>query len=47
MEITEDSSNGLEGTTPIYVPEDTANVWANYNVFNGILAGSRFSAGAR
>ncbi|WP_261895758.1 TonB-dependent siderophore receptor [Vibrio cyclitrophicus] len=47
MEITEDTSNGLEGTTPIYVPEHTANLWANYNVFNGMLAGSRFSAGAR
>ncbi|XNG98951.1 TonB-dependent siderophore receptor [Vibrio cyclitrophicus] len=47
MEITEDTSNDLEGTTPIYVPEHTANLWANYNVFNGMLAGSRFSAGAR
>ena len=47
MEITEDTSIGLEGTTPIYVPEHTANLWANYNVFNGMLAGSRFSAGAR
>ncbi|OEE37484.1 ligand-gated channel protein [Vibrio genomosp. F10 str. ZF-129] len=47
MEITEDSSNGLEGTTPIYVPEHTANVWASYNVFTGMLAGSRLSAGAR
>ncbi|KAB0465422.1 TonB-dependent siderophore receptor [Vibrio kanaloae] len=47
MEITEDSSNGLEGTTPIYVPEHTANVWANYNVFSGVLAGSRLSAGVR
>ncbi|MEZ9468967.1 TonB-dependent siderophore receptor [Vibrio lentus] len=47
MEITEDTSNGLEGTTPIYVPEHTANLWANYNVFTGMLAGSRLSAGAR
>ena len=47
MEITEDSNNGLKGTTPIYVPEHSANVWANYNVFNGSLDGTRLSAGAR
>ncbi|MGF1764512.1 TonB-dependent siderophore receptor [Aliivibrio kagoshimensis] len=47
MEVIEDSLSGLEGTTPIYVPEHTANVWANYNLYTGVLAGSRLSAGAR
>ncbi|WP_099608217.1 TonB-dependent siderophore receptor [Vibrio coralliilyticus] len=47
MEITKDSGNDLEGTTPIYVPEHSANIWANYNVFTGLLAGTRISGGAR
>lgn len=47
VEITEDSDNGLEGTTPIYVPTHTANLWANYFVYDGILAGSMSSAGVR
>ncbi|MDR9829002.1 TonB-dependent siderophore receptor [Vibrio sp. FNV 38] len=47
MEITKDSDNGLEGTTPIYVPEHSANLWANYFVYDGALGGTRLSAGAR
>lgn len=47
MEITEDSDNGLEGTTPIYVPKNMANIWGNYYVYNGLLNGSRLSLGAR
>ena len=47
VEITEDSDNGLEGTTPIYVPTHTANLWANYFVYDGILAGSMSSVGVR
>ncbi|MGF1720812.1 TonB-dependent siderophore receptor [Vibrio kyushuensis] len=47
MEITKDSDNGLQGTTPIYVPEHAANLWANYFIFDGVLSGTRASAGAR
>ncbi|WP_435237698.1 TonB-dependent siderophore receptor [Psychromonas sp. PT13] len=47
MEITKDSDNGLEGTTPIYVPEHAANVWSNYHIDNGLLNGTRLSAGIR
>lgn len=46
MEITKDTT-GLEGNTPIYVPEHAATLWTNYYVYNGILGGSRFGAGAR
>lgn len=45
MEITEDST--YEGKTPIYVPKNAATLWTNYYVYNGILGGSRFGAGAR
>ncbi|MGL6314978.1 TonB-dependent siderophore receptor [Vibrio sp. WXL103] len=47
IEITEDSGNDLKGTTPIYVPEHAANLWANYYVYGGPLAGTRLSGGAR
>lgn len=47
LEITKDSGNNLEGTTPIYVPEHTANLWANYNVLSGALSGARLSTGVR
>lgn len=47
MEITKDAGNGLEGTTPIYVPTHSANLWANYHVYAGALAGTRISGGAR
>ena len=46
MEITKDTT-GLEGKTPIYVPKHAATLWTNYYVYNGILGGSRFGAGAR
>ncbi|USD40276.1 TonB-dependent siderophore receptor [Vibrio sp. SCSIO 43135] len=47
VEVTQDSENGLEGTTPIYIPEHAANLWANYFVYDGALAGTRASAGVR
>lgn len=47
VEITQDSENGLQGTTPIYVPKHVANLWANYFLYDGLLAGSRASAGVR
>ncbi|PFG57999.1 iron complex outermembrane receptor protein [Vibrio sp. ES.051] len=47
MEVTEDVNPDLEGTTPIYVPTHAANLWSNYYVYGGPLAGTRWSAGAR
>ncbi|CAK1706268.1 iron complex outermembrane recepter protein [Vibrio crassostreae] len=47
MEVTEDANPDLEGTTPIYVPTHAANLWSNYYVYGGALAGTRWSAGAR
>lgn len=47
IEITKDAGNGLEGTTPIYAPTHSANLWANYHVYAGALAGTRISGGAR
>ena len=47
MEITEDSVGGLEGTTPIYVPEHSANLWSDYQISQGALAGTRVGAGVR
>ncbi|PMJ88733.1 TonB-dependent siderophore receptor [Vibrio sp. 10N.261.55.A7] len=47
MEITKDSANGLQGTTPIYVPEHAANLWSNYHWYEGALSGTRLSGGVR
>ena len=50
MKVNKDAENAthsLEGTTPIYVPTHTAAIWSNYNVYEGALAGSRISTGAR
>ena len=47
VEVTEDNGGALEGTTPIYVPEHMANLWANYYIYDGLLAGSKVSAGVR
>jgi iron complex outermembrane receptor protein len=47
VEITEDGDNGLQGTTPIYVPEHSATLWANYYVSSGALDGARLGGGAR
>ncbi|NOH60409.1 TonB-dependent siderophore receptor [Vibrio sp. RE88] len=37
----------FEGKTPIYVPDHTANLWANYYFYNGALNGLRVSGGGR
>ena len=47
VEVTKDSANGLQGTTPIYVPEHSATLWSTYQIDQGVLDGSRVSAGAR
>ena len=47
VEVTEDNGGALEGTTPIYVPEHMANLWTNYYVYEGLLGGTKASAGVR
>ncbi len=47
VEVTEDSANGLQGTTPIYVPTHSASLWSTYNVEQGTFNGLRISAGGR
>ncbi|HDM8169324.1 TPA: TonB-dependent siderophore receptor [Vibrio harveyi] len=46
MEIKEDSYYHQEGKTPVWVPEQTASLWANY-YYEDTLAGLRTSAGVR
>ncbi|WP_050922141.1 TonB-dependent siderophore receptor [Vibrio harveyi] len=46
MEIKEDSYYHQEGKTPVWVPEQTASLWANY-YYEGTLTGLRTSAGIR
>jgi len=45
VEVTKDTF--YEGTTPIFNPEHSANLWANYVVDDGLFGGSRASAGVR
>lgn len=47
MEVTEDVDSALVGTTPIYVPEHTSNLWTNYYLYDGPLAGARVGGGVR
>lgn len=48
MEVTQAGADQkLEGTTPIYVPSHSANLWANYQFYTGALAGTRFGGGVR
>ncbi|OUR72526.1 ligand-gated channel protein [Methylophaga sp. 41_12_T18] len=46
MEVTKDNS-GLEGKTPVWVAEQTASLWANYDVSSGSFAGLRAGLGIR
>ncbi|GAB1620267.1 TonB-dependent siderophore receptor [Agarivorans albus] len=46
VEITKDNS-GLEGKTPVWVPDQLANVWANYHFFGGSLDGLTLGGGVR
>jgi len=45
VEVTKDTQ--YQGTTPIYNPEHTANLWANYSVYEGAFAGSKAAVGIR
>ncbi|MFD2176131.1 TonB-dependent siderophore receptor [Veronia pacifica] len=47
IKVTKDTAYQLEGTTPIYVPEHSANLAGNYFVDDGVLAGTRISGGVR
>ncbi len=46
MEITSDN-NGLEGKTPIWVPDQTASVWVDYRMPAGIFRGVDLGLGVR
>ncbi|MFM4705389.1 TonB-dependent siderophore receptor [Aeromonas bivalvium] len=46
MAITRDSS-GLQGKTPVWVPDQTASLWGNYRLEQGAAAGLRLGAGLR
>ncbi|MFA0121675.1 TonB-dependent siderophore receptor, partial [Vibrio sp. 10N.261.48.A2] len=47
MEITEDRNASNIGQTPVFVPDHTANVWANYFVRSGAMSGLRVGGGVR
>ncbi|PMG25763.1 TonB-dependent siderophore receptor [Vibrio splendidus] len=47
MEITEDKDASNIGQTPVFVPDHTANVWANYFVRDGVMNGLRVGGGVR
>lgn len=46
MKVTEDNT-GLEGKTPVWVPEHAANAWLNYYIYNGFPAGTTIGTGIR
>ncbi|MEH6688295.1 MAG: TonB-dependent siderophore receptor [Halopseudomonas sabulinigri] len=46
VEVTKDNS-GLEGKTPVWIPDQTFNTWASYDIFNGPMAGVTLGGGVR
>ncbi len=46
MEVTKDNS-GLEGKTPIYIADNSASFWSNYDVYTGPLSGVGIGLGVR
>ncbi|ADZ93203.1 TonB-dependent siderophore receptor [Marinomonas mediterranea] len=46
VEVTKDNS-GIQGNTPIWVPETTAAVWLNYNSIEGLFEGAGLGLGVR
>ncbi|WP_417599146.1 TonB-dependent siderophore receptor [Oceanospirillum sp.] len=46
VEITKDN-NGLQGKTPVWVPEQMLSAWAQYDIYTGSLAGTTLSSGIR
>ncbi|EAR10801.1 TonB-dependent siderophore receptor [Reinekea blandensis] len=47
MTITDDANGGLEGKTPIWVPEHSAQLWTQYRLSRGWLQGTRLGGGVR
>lgn len=46
MEVTEDNG-GLEGKTPVWVPNQLLSIWADYQFSSGIVAGMNTGLGIR
>ncbi len=46
VEVTKDN-NGLQGKTPVWTPEQTLSIWANYDIYTGALAGTTLGYGIR
>ncbi|MDF1643942.1 MAG: TonB-dependent siderophore receptor [Pseudomonadales bacterium] len=46
VEVTEDNT-GLEGKTPVWIADNTANLWLQYDLFEGPLNGIQLGAGIR
>jgi iron complex outermembrane receptor protein len=47
IKITKDSTNGIEGNTPIWTPEQQFSTWLNYRPTGGSMIGASFGAGLR
>ncbi|MEO9654132.1 TonB-dependent siderophore receptor [Marinomonas sp.] len=47
VEITQDSTNGVEGNTPVWTPEQQFSSWLNYQPNQGALLGTSFGVGIR
>ncbi|WP_375055571.1 TonB-dependent siderophore receptor [Zobellella sp. DQSA1] len=47
MAFSKDESGELLGKTPVWVPERQASLWANYDLFEGALAGTALGVGVR
>lgn len=45
-EVTQDNT-GIEGKTPVWIPEQMASLWTNYYIYNGLLSGTVLGAGVR
>lgn len=46
VEVTRDNS-GLEGKTPVWVPEQMASLWLTYDIYTGLLNGLSINGGVR
>lgn len=47
VEITKDSTNGVEGNTPVWTPDQQFSSWLNYRPGQGALLGASFGIGIR
>ena len=46
VEVTKDNS-GIQGNTPIWVPEQQVSSWLNYQLTQGVMQGAQVGAGVR